>query len=262
MSSVLSEYPETLPAPMVGVVTPTERRKVGSIGGVQSFRTVQRDRHGTRTYAFTFTKEQAAIFREWWVEWEQRGGGWFAANWPLPWSRGPNVFRFKNPPEWSLIGGGIDGQGYWRVSGSLEIRGRGMLPTVEVLYLTSTPYPIAALDGIQVNAGNIKEMPIIQGYLESLGIGLDIESMDARDIYQIYPYYEPEGLSVSASIIEISSITTVYRTITTPPEAIGVSAAINSIDARYALLVYSNYPPEALGVTNSIVSINSTGTRP
>jgi hypothetical protein len=148
MSSVLSEYPETLPAPMVGVVVPTERRKISSLHGLQNFRTVQRDRHGTRTYAFTYTREQAAIFREWWAEWEQLGGGWFAANWPLPWSRGPNVFRFKGTPAWSMIGGGNNGQGYWRVSGTVEIRGRGMLPTVEVLYLTSTTYPLFSKDDI------------------------------------------------------------------------------------------------------------------
>lgn len=177
MSSVLSEYPETLPAPMVGVVTPTERRKVGSIGGVQSFRTVQRDRHGARTYAFTFTKEQAAIFRDWWAEWEQRGGGWFAANWPLPWSRGPNVFRFKNPPEWSLIGGGIDGQGYWRASGSLEIRGRGMLPTVDVMYLTSTPYPLTPLE-----MASISDFTMLPGRMR----WAEVKESDAAQISGFY----------------------------------------------------------------------------
>lgn len=184
MSSVLSEYPETLPAPMVGVVTPTERRKVGSIGGVQSFRTVQRDRHGTRTYAFTFTKEQAAIFREWWVEWEQHGGGWFAANWPLPWSRGPNVFRFKNPPEWSLIGGGIDGQGYWRVSGSVEIRGRGMLPTVEVMYLTSTPYPVISIENMEI--GEILPILIDTGEIPVANFSTDNLETSAILVSRVY----------------------------------------------------------------------------
>lgn len=258
MSSVLSEYPETLPAPMVGVVTPTERRKVGSIGGVQSFRTVQRDRNGSRTYAFTFTKEQSAIFREWWSEWEQRGGGWFAANWPLPWSRGPNVFRFKSAPEWTLIGGGIDGKGYWRVSGSVEIRGRGMLPTVEVLYLTSTPYPIISTDGIGVNGVDINDSPSIQGYIEAIGFDSYISSMDARDIYQHYEM-GPEGLGVNGSITSVYSEATSFRILEIAPESVSLSGSITGISARVALITYSNYIPEAITVPSSILSISSTG---
>lgn len=259
MSSVLSEYPGTLPAPMVGVATPTERRKVGSIGGVQSFRTVQRDRHGTRTYAFTFTKEQAAIFRDWWAEWEQRGGGWFAANWPLPWSRGPNVFRFKNPPEWSMIGGGIDGQGYWRVSGSVEIRGRGMLPTVEVMYLTSTPYPIVSIDSIGVNANRVWESPSIQDYMDGMSFSAGIISIDARDIYQQYSM-QPEALSLSASILSIYSETTSYRTYSIKPEGLSVSSGVLEITASEVLIVYRNNRPEGISLAANITSIASTGT--
>lgn len=258
MSSVLSEYPETLPAPMVGVVAPTERRKVGSIGGVQSFRTVQRDRHGTRTYAFTFTKEQAAIFRDWWVEWEQRGGGWFAANWPLPWSRGPNVFRFKNPPEWSLIGGGIDGQGYWRVSGELEIRGRGMLPTVEVLYLTSTPYPIVSIDAMGVSGSRFSESPTIQGYIEGMYIDSNIIGIEAREIFQIY-VMDPEAISIVGSVIGITSETTSYRTINQSPEAISINSSILEISARIGLIRYENYRPEGISISASVTNITSTG---
>lgn len=247
MSSVLSEYPETLPAPMVGVVTPTERRKVGSIGGVQSFRTVQRDRHGSRTYAFTFTKEQAAIFREWWVEWEQRGGGWFAANWPLPWSRGPNVFRFKNPPEWSLIGGGIDGQGYWRVSGSVEIRGRGMLPTVEVMYLTSTPYPIVSEDSIDI--GSIAE--------SRLGIPLQIDSADLnsdasiiiRDIYRQTSF--SDAVSIDSSIQISARIP--LNSISAGTEGISINSEIQ-INSRSLVIVHA-IAPEAISI-DSGVNIN------
>lgn len=182
MSSVLSEYPETLPAPMVGVVTLTERRKISTIGKIRNTRNVQRDRHGTRTVSFVYTPAQAAIFREWWKEWEQLGGGWFAANWPLPWQRGSNVFRFIDPPDWQLIGGGLDGRGYYSVRATVEIRGRGMLPTVEVLYLTSTPYPVVSTDALQTRGLNFKDSPTIQGYLEAVGIGADVIGMDARDI--------------------------------------------------------------------------------
>ena len=151
MSSVLVEYPEGLPAPTVGEVRASERRAVSTVGQLRNVRTLQRDRHGTRSVAFTFTPAQAAIFREWWVEWLQLGGGWFAANWALPWGRGPHVFRFTDPPQWQLIGGRLDGQGYWQVRAMCEIRGRGMLPTVEVMYLTSTLYPMTTLDMVEMS---------------------------------------------------------------------------------------------------------------
>lgn len=248
MSSVLSEYPEALPAPMVGVVTPTERRKVGSIGGVQSFRTVQRDRHGTRTYAFTFTKEQAAIFRDWWAEWEQRGGGWFAANWPLPWSRGPNVFRFKNPPEWSLIGGGIDGQGYWRVSGSVEIRGRGMLPTVEVLYLTSTPYPIVSEDAISIDSTASAKLGVP---LQIDGASITSEaSFYERDTYRFYGYSEAAYINSSLEI----SARIPLQSISISPESIKNISSLE-ISAR-SLVVQHRIAPEAISITSG-VSINA-----
>lgn len=254
MSSVLSEYPETLPAPMVGVVTPTERRKVGSIGGVQSFRTVQRDRHGTRTYAFTFTKEQAAIFREWWVEWEQRGGGWFAANWPLPWSRGPNVFRFKNPPEWSLIGGGVDGQGYWRVSGSVEIRGRGMLPTVEVLYLTSTPYPVESIDELSIRAGGISPHPGYGIGFESLGLGAKITDGRASNGFVTYTRYLPEAIGISGLVVSAQVSQTIYSSYTYVVENVFLLGNIVSANAQVILVSYKNYKVEAVSLNGKLLS--------
>lgn len=258
MSSVLSEYPETLPAPMVGVVTPTERRKVGSIGGVQSFRTVQRDRHGTRTYAFIFTKEQAAIFRDWWAEWEQRGGGWFAANWPLPWSRGPNVFRFKNPPEWSLIGGGIDGQGYWRVSGSVEIRGRGMLPTVEVMYLTSTPYPIVSIDALYARGQDVVPQPSYGGIIDYLSLQASITGGRASNGYVNYLNYIPDNLSLSASVLSGAANQTIYSNYQyQPTENVTIFGKVLGGSATLAVITYRNYPVENLKISAEILNITA-----
>ncbi|AXF52919.1 MAG: hypothetical protein [Caudoviricetes sp.] len=238
MSSVLSEYPDTLPAPMVGVVVPTERRRISNLPGVQNFRTVQRDRHGTRTYAFTFTRAQAAIFREWWAEWEQRGGGWFAANWPLPWSRGPNVFRFKAPPSWSMIGGGNDGQGYWRLSGTVEIRGRGMLPTVEVMYLTSTPYPIESVESMgyaSAHVNRIKIDPISTFSKDAMGILapslVEITTRNTRhDIF--------EEDSIIYNSLEFSVAVRVPIKKLTVVESIIIDAPVTTLNMRRALISY------------------------
>lgn len=243
MSSVLVEYPEGLPAPTVGEVKPTERRAVSSVGQMRNFRSIQRDRHGTRTVAFTFTPEQAAIFREWWVEWLQLGGGWFAANWPLPWSRGPNVFRFKDPPQWSLIGGRLDGQGYWQVKANCEIRGRGMLPTAEVMYLTSTPYPVFFNDAIglpisvAVNAReSLYKMPI-----DTVGIEIAAD-ISVRDIHRQFIIAEDLSVSIAADISARATETKQEMV-----EAIGLGIGAN-ISARNAVVKHT-IKPESINLS-------------
>lgn len=257
MSSVLVEYPEGLPAPSVGEVKPTERRTISSVGQIRNTRTIQRDRHGTRTVAFTFTPAQAAIFREWWVEWLQLGGGWFSANWPLPWSRGPNVFRFTDPPQWNLIGGRLDGQGYWQVKGTCEIRGRGMLPTAEVMYLTSTPYPIEVIEGMGLAAGNVRELPTL-GYVEAFGLGASVITATAWNGFQKINL-KPEGFDLYARVISASSIETIYSKITLKPEGFELSAKVISANSYIGLVTYGNYPKEGFELSARVIGASSTG---
>lgn len=249
MSSVLVEYPEGLPAPTTGEVRPTERRTVSSVGQMRNTRAIQRDRHGTRTVAFTFTPEQAAIFREWWVEWLQLGGGWFAANWPLPWSRGPNVFRFTDPPQWQLIGGRLDGQGYWQVRATCEIRGRGMLPTAEVMYLTSTPYPIVSIDSIFVESGAIFRtgMPVA---MDRVNMASDV-LFSERDTHKKYNF---------ADGIEINNMVSIYartpiQNIKPNPDKLSIESSV-SISARVSLIRHT-IKTESINITSG-VSINVT----
>lgn len=244
MSSVLSEYPEGLPAPSTGEVRPTERRKISGVGQIKNFRTVQRDRHGTRSYTFTFTPEQAAIFREWWVEWQQRGGGWFAANWVLPWGRGPHVFRFVDPPKWALIGGTITGQGYWRVSGQVEIRGRGMLPTVEVMYLTSTPYPLYSLDIVDaaVSADNKARESMHVMAPDSLGNWVSAE-FTARNLHRELTYAESLQIGIVANI----TARTPFNKIDIPPETLDIAISANII-ARVVIITHV-IKPEAVSIS-------------
>jgi len=250
MSSVLSEYPETLPAPMVGVVTPTERRKISTIGTIKNTRNVQRDRHGTRTVAFVFTPPQAAVFREWWVEWEQLGGGWFAANWPLPWQRGSNVFRFIDPPAWQLVGGGLDGQGYWSVRATVEIRGRGMLPTVEVLYLTSTPYPVIFSD--QLDAGPVYGISIDSREPPTANFGIDNLNLGSANVSRIFTG-GPVRITHNMDISKIS----VSRIFTGAPLRVTHNMDISKIGVSrvktFRDIQYVNWVPEPMNISNVTV---------
>lgn len=256
MSSVLSEYPETLPAPMVGVVNLTERRNISAIGKIRNTRNVQRDRHGTRTVAFTFTPSQAAIFREWWVEWEQRGGGWFAANWPLPWQRGSNVFRFMDPPSWQLIGGGINGEGYWSVRATVEIRGRGMLPTVEVMYLTSTPYPAYAVDEFGVSPTRIGKIKSVE-QIDGVSLNINISAASAGGTFTSSITIPAESMQVSCNISNASATGTIFDSVSVPPEALNIGVAISNASAATSLIVYNRYAAEGVSIQPGISSITA-----
>ena len=239
MSSVVVEYPEGLPAPTTGSVTITERRKGSTIGGRKNFRTFQRDRHGQRTIAFTFTPAQSAIFREWWAEWLKLGGGWFAAEWPLPWTRGPSVFRFQDPPQWALLGGTLTGQGYWRVTATVEIRGRGMLPTMEVLYLTSKPYPIEYSETLEMQSD--AEFPPGMPYYMDAMVMVSESIPSARNVYV--------GIEIPLDALNLSSTVDISArqplvSITIPTEALNI-ASDSSYSARHALITYT-MPTEAL----------------
>ena len=140
-------YPDTLPHPQVGQFTPRERRAINR----EVMRPISRDRAGVRSVAFIFTPDQASEFRRWYEEWLSMGGGFFAAPWPMPWGRGPHVFRFVEPPSWQLVGGALNGQGYWRVTADVELRGRGEMPELEVLVITSKLYPIETMGVAQAS---------------------------------------------------------------------------------------------------------------
>ena len=241
MSSVVVEYPEGLPAPTTGSVTITERRKGSTIGGRKNFRTFQRDRHGQRTIAFTFTPMQAAIFREWWAEWLQCGGGWFAAEWPLPWTRGPSVFRFQDPPQWALIGGTPTGQGYWRVTATVEIRGRGMLPEMEVMYLTSTPYPIVYNDSMSYEGVDfaIKFPPVYNHSDEFIsGLGFNLAERSTLVNLQVLEMLQFSlGVNITTTIPLVN-----IKILDALDNNLGVS-----MSARAALITYTT-PADAINV--------------
>jgi hypothetical protein len=121
-------YPSGLPGPTAAPLTPTERRLASEVPGMVQYRGIQRDFHARQRVQWMLTADQAETWQTWWREELQRGGLWFAANWPLLQGRVDNVYRFAGPPTWDFIPGGPRGRGMRRVSAALEVRGRGALP--------------------------------------------------------------------------------------------------------------------------------------
>lgn len=118
-------YPSSLPVPSAAPVQSVDRRVLGGDQGPFEARTVQRDRLAVQSVTFPpFTRDQAEVFDAWWRDTLVRGGAWFAASWPLPQGSEPVARRFIGPPTWRLD------SGYWRVSATMEVRGRGLDPAL------------------------------------------------------------------------------------------------------------------------------------
>lgn len=234
-------YPDTLPHPEVGQFTPRERRAINR----EFMRPISRDRAGARSVAFTFTPAQAREFREWYQEWVTMGGGMFAASWPMPWGRGPHVFRFVEPPTWQLIGGGIDGQGYWRVTADVELRGRGEVPELEVFTVTSKPYPYFFTDAIR-GAPSFKKLRFEPDFLDALDGRSAILSGDLRSIYQAYDGWEPEAIKGEYALGD-GALNSIYRVYDGwEPDKIEGVYAISEGTLHSILVPYTRWTPEPL----------------
>ena len=258
MTSAVVEYPESLPAPMGGKITPAERRLISSVAGRPNYRSAQRDYLGTREVSFIYTPAQAEIFRDWWAKWLSRGAGWFVADWPLLPQRIGNVFRFTKPPTWALEGGTINGQGYWRVSATVEIRGRGMLPELPVYSVSSKIYPVLEIESIDLSTGRIWPQP---SYYWNEAIGLGAVVIAASSVQTIYSTYnmEPEGVNLSAKVTGGAGTVIIYSTYNMEPEGINLSAKVTGgSSVSVPSIRYDNYEPEGVNLSAKVTTGSGT----
>lgn len=70
-------------------------------------RALWRERVGTQTHEFVFTRDEAELFFKWWREDLMYGGAWFVARWPHPagWVRIER--QFTSAPKQSYVDGGV-----------------------------------------------------------------------------------------------------------------------------------------------------------
>ena len=93
-------------------------------GGPQQARGLQRDYLATQRVEWEIlTPDEAAMFHAWWKDDLGVGGAWFASTWPAPQGWVSIVRRFVGTPQWTHLPGG-----FWRISATLLVRGRGIPP--------------------------------------------------------------------------------------------------------------------------------------
>jgi hypothetical protein len=123
--SIPIEWPDTLPCPAALPTRSYERRSLQSRPYLA--RPFQRDRHQFQEVTFVpMNYATATALRTFWREDLEFGGNWFSApTWSRPQGAG-GVRRFIGPLEFSYIPG--TAMGYWRATGTVEIRGVGEVP--------------------------------------------------------------------------------------------------------------------------------------
>jgi len=123
-------FPAGLPCPQELPTQSAERRVLND--ALTEARVGQTDRLDYEDYVFPpYSPAQALTLDEFWRVTLNKGGKWFSTlspHWPRPEGRTPAARRFIGPPRWEFIHTGKSEIGYWRVSGTFEVRGVGELP--------------------------------------------------------------------------------------------------------------------------------------
>lgn len=122
-------YPSELPGPQRADIQSVERRRMTPADVPYEANARQTDMLAIQQIVFPpFTEDQAEAFNHWWSDILDNGGNWFAAKWALPDGWAYAVRRFLETPKWEFLG-----RGRWRVSASMELRGRGELPVLPLI---------------------------------------------------------------------------------------------------------------------------------
>lgn len=122
-------YPATLPTPVRLDLHPAERRGLSTLAdGPEQARARSRDWHAMLPVEWVYTRAQLAAFDAWGADTLAQWTRWFAVTLPGRGGFATRYCRFVARPRWEYLGRGPS-EGLWRVSGTLEVRGRGVAPT-------------------------------------------------------------------------------------------------------------------------------------
>jgi hypothetical protein len=124
-----SVFPSILKAPQSAMLTPAERRALSEIEGKRSARALSVDRLVQQDVVFTLLNgEELNTWLHWGrielIDWSC----WFVANWSQP-QGGAGVRRFVGAPSYPKYFANVG----WLVNATVQVRGRGELPNVDVV---------------------------------------------------------------------------------------------------------------------------------
>lgn len=128
MPNQVVRYPASLPGPTNAPIQSTDRRALSP--RPWEARETSRERLATEDIRFVYSSEQMATFRSWWRDELVYGGGWWVATWPVPQGLVERQRQFVGPYKRTYLG-----NGFWEVTGTVQLRGSSELPTGSTMYL-------------------------------------------------------------------------------------------------------------------------------
>jgi hypothetical protein len=122
-------YPTDIPGVTSYECEPRDRRALSpSEEGAQQVRGRETDFHGVAQVQWEFTRSQLKVFRTWGRDDLEKWTRKFVVTLPGYLGFMPHVGRFLRPPSWDHVG-----NGYWALSGEIELYGRAVNPQYAVL---------------------------------------------------------------------------------------------------------------------------------
>lgn len=169
-------FPASVPSPSVSTITLAERRVLSDVnGGPQQARGIQNDYLGTQHVEWSLLDATAAAaIDDWWTNTLSFGGAWFVSTWPSPQGWISLVRRFVGALQWTHLAGG-----YWRLSATCQVRGRGLAPLLPTVWSPS-----------RSNLAQISGNGAIASYFVSFGSGAMAMGTDEHSTGKKYIEYQ------------------------------------------------------------------------
>lgn len=185
-------YPDTLPGPLPGSLSPRPRRAASAIEGPLQQRARQRDFAGALSrYAFIYTPAEMAEWLEWFRDVLLQGRRWFAIALPGAGGLINRVARYRDVQQEHL------GAGIYRVNATFEQRGASLEPFGSLPEAAYAYYSLSAGDFDHGPYASIAEAEAVFGTFiiaQQLGAGYDECDVGAATYGEWGPTLEhPDG---------------------------------------------------------------------
>ena len=121
------------------------------------------------------------------------------------------------------------------------------------LYLTTRPYPVNDIEGIEAGLGYLSSF-ILTVALDGVDHGVTLSTGSLRNILQQYGNWPPEAIDHAVSLQAGSMKDILIQYGNYPAEAIDHSCTVQASSLRNLLISYNNYPAEAVDHSCSLIS--------
>lgn len=241
-------YPEDLPIPRAFRLTPTQQvLGTDADAGPIAYRRRSRQPGATATIEFRYLRDEYSRYVEWFKSDLKYGHKWFWINLPGPNGIKLQIIRFMDKPKAVL-----EGHRFWTVTAQIEIRDR-LVPSEEVMLLTSSPYPYMSADSTDISADFDRAWCVNLDNIGKVDLVCDFESCSLVVVVAYIDYdMQVESIDIAVDFESGTvTVTTTYESYSAQPEAVDISVDFESglLTVTTTYVTYSNWIPEIIDLS-------------